>query len=60
METMAGQPPHHPWAMLKLYLYGYEFKWRDNRKKPPKDWLKTYSNATYDVVTPNQYLDFVT
>ena len=41
-------------------LYGYEFKWRDNKKKPPKDWLKTYSNATYDVVTPNQYLDFVT
>lgn len=41
-------------------LYGYEFKWRDNKKKPPGDWLKTYSNATYDVVTPNQYLDFVT
>lgn len=41
-------------------LHGYEFKWRKDRKKPPKDWLDTYSNATYDVITPNQYLDFVT
>ena len=41
-------------------LHGYEFKWRKDRKKPPADWLGTYSNATYDVVTPDRYLDFVT
>lgn len=41
-------------------LYGYEFKWKENRKKPPKDWLQTYSNATYELITPNRYLDFIT
>ena len=41
-------------------LRGYEFKWRKNRKKPPREWLKTYTNATYEVITPGSYLDFVT
>ena len=41
-------------------LYGYEFKWKKNRVKPPKDWLKTYANASYEVITTNNYLDFIT
>ena len=41
-------------------LYGYEFKWRDNRKKPPGEWLRTYKNATYEVITPGSHLDFST
>ena len=41
-------------------LRGYEFKWRENRKKPPREWLKIYTNATYEVITLGSYLDFVT
>ena len=41
-------------------LHGYEFKWRDNRKKPPREWLETYADATYEVITPDSYLHFVT
>ena len=41
-------------------LYGYEFKWRENRKKPPQEWLKTYANAICEVVTPDSHLDSVT
>ena len=41
-------------------LYGYEFKWRENRRKPPRKWLETYTSATYEVITSGGYLDFVT
>ena len=30
--TVAGQPPYNPWAMLKLYLYGYWRGIRSSRK----------------------------
>ena len=30
--TVAGQPPYNPWAMLKLYLYGYQHGIRSSRK----------------------------
>ena len=30
--TIAGQPPYNPWAMLKLYLYGYWRGIRSSRK----------------------------
>ena len=30
--TIAGQPPYNPWAMLKLYLYGYQHGIRSSRK----------------------------
>ena len=29
---MAGQPPYNLWAMLKLYLYGYQHGIRSRRK----------------------------
>ena len=31
-STVAGQPPYNPWAMLKLYLYGYQHGVRSSRK----------------------------
>lgn len=40
-------------------LYGYEFKWGDKIPKAPKDWLKTYSNASYEVVNRENYWEFV-
>ena len=30
--TVAGQPPYNPWALLKLYLYGYQHGIRSSRK----------------------------
>ena len=29
---IAGQPPYNPWALLKLYLYGYQHGIRSSRK----------------------------
>lgn len=42
-------------------LYGYEFKW-STKKVPaaPKDWIATYNNATFEVITTENYLGFIT
>ncbi len=41
-------------------LFGYEFKWNTKKTpKAPKSWLETYKNATYEVITPDNYLDFI-
>lgn len=36
-------------------LYGYEFKWKKDKEKAPKDWLKAYANANYDVFDRENY-----
>ncbi len=41
-------------------LYGYEFKWSKNKAKPPQDWLKTYKNASYEVISAQNYFEFIT
>ena len=42
-------------------LEGYEIKWTAKRKaKAPTLWLETYPQATYQVITPENYLDFIT
>jgi hypothetical protein len=41
-------------------LFGFECKWSSKqRKKPPKKWLESYPGATFELVTPDNYLDFV-
>ncbi len=41
-------------------LYGYEFKWNTRKKiKAPKLWLDTYNNAEWQLITPENYLEFV-
>jgi len=40
-------------------LYGYEFKWKDDKTKPPKDWLETYNNASYEIINKENFLDFI-
>lgn len=41
-------------------LYGYEFKWQGRGKsKIPKEWLTTYTEASYQVIDQTNYLDFV-
>lgn len=40
-------------------LFGFEFKWSlKKRSKPPKKWLESYPGATFELVTPDNYLDF--
>jgi len=40
-------------------LYGYEFKWGNKRAKEPKLWKETYSNAHYQLINKENYLDFI-
>lgn len=40
-------------------LHGYEFKWKPKKRRPPKAWLETYPQATYDTVDQDNFLNFV-
>lgn len=41
-------------------LFGYEIKWGNAKKiKAPKDWINTYSEAEYEVINQDNYLDFI-
>ena len=42
-------------------LKGFEFKWNPNRKvKSPEEWLNTYENAEFEVITKENYQTFLT
>ncbi len=41
-------------------LFGYEMKWRTKQIKPPKSWLEAYPNSEYLVISPENYLSFIT
>lgn len=41
-------------------LFGFECKWSVNQRvKPPLKWSEAYPGATFEVVTPDNYLEFV-
>lgn len=41
-------------------LFGFECKWPANQRvKPPLKWMESYPGATFELVTPDNYLDFV-
>lgn len=40
-------------------LYGYEIKWREEKFKPPKDWIENYKDADFKVITRRNYLEFI-
>ena len=40
-------------------LYGFEFKFSQRIAKAPQSWLDTYSNATFQTVNRDNYLDFL-
>ncbi len=41
-------------------LHGYEFKWSPKKvPKAPALWTKAYAEATFEVIHPKNYLDFV-
>ena len=42
-------------------LNAYEIKWNPNKKevKAPSAWIKAYPDATYTIITSENYLDFI-
>ena len=40
-------------------LFGFEYKWGKKRVRPPKSFLNTYPEATFDVITPKNFLTHV-
>ncbi len=40
-------------------LFGFEFKWKEKKRKPPKLWLETYENAQYKEINNENYLKFI-
>jgi uncharacterized protein len=41
-------------------LFGFECKWSSKQRvKSPKKWSESYPGATFELVTPDNYLDFV-
>ncbi len=41
-------------------LFGYEFKWGKKKVKPIKLWLETYDNASFEVISKDNFLEFLT
>jgi uncharacterized protein len=41
-------------------LSGFEFKWKIKKTKIPKEFLETYKGSTFDVVSHDNYLEFIT
>jgi len=43
------------------FLSAYEFKWNATKKvKVPGAWSKAYPDASFEVINPSNYLDFIT
>jgi len=41
-------------------LYGYEFKWNSKKKvKAPGGWSKAYSDAEFEVISPDNYFEWL-
>ena len=40
-------------------LYGYEFKWSQRKVTPPKIWKETYPNSDFEVITKDNFLEFL-
>lgn len=40
-------------------LFAYEFKWKEEKVKPPKDFLENYKESVYTVVNKENYLEFI-
>lgn len=40
-------------------LNAYEFKWSDKEAKTPKEFLRTYTGATFTTITRKNYWDFI-
>jgi uncharacterized protein len=41
-------------------LSGYKIKWKKGAGKPIKAWIENYNNATYEIISRDNYFDFIT
>jgi uncharacterized protein len=41
-------------------LFGYEMKWGKARPRSPKEWIDNYPNASWELITRENYLEFIT
>ena len=40
-------------------LYGFEFKWNQGKARSKESWLKTYPEASYQIVNQDNFFDFI-
>jgi hypothetical protein len=40
-------------------LFGFEYKWGGKRVRAPRSFLNAYLEATFDVITPDNFLHHV-
>ncbi len=40
-------------------LFGFEFKWSPRKVKIQKEWLRTYQNATFEIINKDNFLGFL-
>lgn len=40
-------------------LFAFEFKWKEDKKKAPKEFLKNYPDSKFQIVNRDNYLDFL-
>jgi predicted AAA+ superfamily ATPase len=41
-------------------LFGYEMKWGKQRAKAPTEWLKSYPEASWQTISRDNYIEFIT
>ncbi|MFH1829521.1 MAG: ATP-binding protein [Pseudomonadota bacterium] len=41
-------------------LHAYEVKWAPRKAKAPKDWIEAYKDSKYELITRQNYLEFIT
>jgi uncharacterized protein len=40
-------------------LYGFEFKWKHKKTKAPKQWIEAYPEAKFQIISPENYKEFI-
>jgi predicted AAA+ superfamily ATPase len=40
-------------------LTGFEFKWKPGKPKVPTDFMNAYPGSTFQIITPDNYIDFI-
>jgi len=41
-------------------LFAFEFKWKKDKQKPPREFLETYPDSEFQVINKDNYWDFAT
>lgn len=41
------------------FLTGFEFKWSETNVKPPVSWVKTYPDAGFEMINPENYFSWI-